>query len=350
MMTLVQPRLIAAVWLLAAPALAQSTAEPIDMDAAAKAAPLTRMQKELASVLTLWPGDYDNREQVQIDTDMGRKTMEQGAHRRVHAAVRRVDLPQIGAHVLYVEDYVDNDAAKSFRHGLYVLSADETSKSVRAALWGFREPAKWVGAVRDLDRLKALTAADLTETPGCDLLLRRDGDEIGGGSDPKTCITGKNRALDFQVRLTTEQVSFRERSLETKSGKTVEEFGGFAWHQMERARFFSCMIDPPRPQRRADGLGTYVVRIHDQGGTFTFKYVDGRTLFMSLRNTWSYNMNRKTLVVTLQENDENGAGLGYAWAQPGADRLGMNPLWIHIQCDLDTPENLQFQRSMRSVL
>jgi hypothetical protein len=342
--------LCAALSLAAAPVLAQSTAEPIDMDAALKAPALTRMQKEVASVMALWPGDYDNREQVQIDADMGRKTEAQGAHRRVHAAVRRVDLPRIGTHVLYIEDYVDNDASKSFRHGLYVLSAEETAKAVRVALWGFKEPQKWLGAVRDLDRLKALTRAELTETPGCDVLLRRDGDEIGGGTDPKTCLTAKNRALDFQLRLTSEQASFRERSVDAKSGKAVAEFGGFAWHQMERARFFSCMVDPPRPQRREDGVGTYTVRIHDQGGTFTFKYVDGRTLFMSLRNTWSYNMNRKTLVVTLQENDENGKGLGYAWAQPGADRLGMNPLWIHIQCDLDTPENLQFQRSMRSVL
>ena len=88
--------------LLVTPALAQSTAQPIDMNEAAKATPLTRMDKEVIAVMSMWPGDYDNREQVQIDTDMGRA---KGDHTRLHAAVRKVDLPELGPHLLYVEDY-----------------------------------------------------------------------------------------------------------------------------------------------------------------------------------------------------------------------------------------------------
>ena len=343
-------RILAAVGLsaqlLVTPALAQSTAQPIDMNEAAKATPLTRMDKEVIAVMSMWPGDYDNREQVQIDTDMGRA---KGDHTRLHAAVRKVDLPELGPHLLYVEDYNNNDAAQIVRHGIYEVMADNNGKSVRIKIYQFKDPAKWRGASNDLSKLKGLTRADLTESAGCDLTLKRDGDAFGGGTTAKTCVIGKAKAHDFQVRLMNDQVWFRERALNTKSEAVIDQVSHFAWHQLERARFFSCMIDPPRSSQKSNPPG-HVVRIHDQGGTFTFPYADGRALFMSLRNTWSYNMSRKTLVVTLQENDENGKGLGYAWSEPGADRLGMNPLWIHIQCDLETPENLEMQRRMRSVL
>lgn len=333
---------------------AQSTATPLDMSADAARPAKTRLEKEITTLMRLWPGDYDNREQVQIDVDMGRKTEADGAHLRAHAAVRAVDLPRVGAHVLYVEDYRQDDPAKVFRHGLYELAPDADGKGLRARMWGFKDGAKWWGAAREPARLSTLTRDDLVPATGCDLILRRDGDAFVGGTDPKTCLTDKDRALDFQVQVMADHVLFRERLLDPTSGAVKAAIGGFAWHRLLRARFFSCMIDPPRAMSRAapdaPGADGYVVAIHDQGGTFTFPYPDGRTIFLSLRNTWSYNMSRKTLVVTLQETDENGAGLGYAWSEPGADRIGFNPLWIHIQCDLETPENLELQRAMRGVL
>ncbi len=327
-------------------ALAQSTAQPIDMNEAATATPLTRMDKEVIAVMSMWPGDYDNREQVQIDTDMGRTKAE---HLRMHAAVRQVDLPAIGPHLLYIEDYNNNDTTQSVRHGIYEVMADNDGKSVRVKTYQFKDPTKWRGAGNDLGKLKTMSRADLAEVVGCDITLKRDGDAFGGGTTAKTCMIGKATARDFQARLMNDQVWLRERTINPKTAAVIDQTANFAWHQMERARFFSCMIDPPRSMQKP-GQNGHVVRIHDQGGTYTFPYADGRTLFMSLRNTWSYNMNRKTLVVTLQENDENGKGLGYAWSEPGADRLGMNPLWIHVQCDLATPENLEMQRRMRSVL
>jgi hypothetical protein len=334
-----------------APSHAQSTARPIDMSAAASAAKETRQDKEVAAVLNLWPGNFDNREQVQTNADMSRPS---SAHVRIHSAIRRVEVPELGQHILYVEDYRDNDPTALLHHRLYVLAADDLAKGVRITQFRFVNSPDYRGAINDLGRLSALTRADVLEQRGCDIVLRRDGDEFTGGTYPMTCRTDNGLGIDSQIWLSADSVRLRERTINIKSGRSVKEMAGFAWHQLERARFFSCMIDPPRsmvgPARDKPGEHGYVVRIHDQGGTFTFTHADGRTLFMSLRTTWSYNMNRKTLVVTLQENNENGAGLGYAWTEPGADRLGMNPLWIHIQCDLDTPDNIDMQRRMRNVL
>ena len=68
---------------------------------------------------------------------------------------------------------------------------------------------------------------------------------------------------------------------------------------------------------------------------------------MTLRNNWSYGMQRETLVVVVQEGDESGPTLVYGWTEPGADRIGVNPGWIRLQCDLDTPKMRKFQQWLR---
>lgn len=55
------------------------------------------------------------------------------------------------------------------------------------------------------------------------------------------------------------------------------------------------------------------VRIHDQGGTYPFTYRDGRDMVFTFRNNWSYGMQRETLVIVVQEGDESGPTLVYAW-------------------------------------
>jgi hypothetical protein len=87
--------------------------------------------------------------------------------------------------------------------------------------------------------------------------------------------------------------------------------------------------------------------MHDQGGTYFFAHPDGRPLVLTLRNTWSYGMYRETLAVVVQERDEAGPTLAYAWTEPGADRIGLNPSWIRVQCDLDTAENRRAQQELR---
>ncbi len=82
----------------------------------------------------------------------------------------------------------------------------------------------------------------------------------------------------------------------------------------------------------------YIV-LHDQGGVFFFDYPDGRPMVLTLRNYGSFSLYRETLVVVIQERDETGPTLTYAWAEIGADRIGFNPSWMRVQCDLDTPAN-----------
>ena len=269
---------------------------------------------------------------------------------RIHGQISRVKLPAFGEHVLYVEEYRDNDPTSTFRQRLYELSADEEEGAIRIKLHFFKDGKKYIGAHDNPSLLNGLTRDDTAVLEGCDVFLRRDVDALAGSMKKKTCAFGEGedrRYSDYQLRVSETGYWFRDRIQYYDTDETLEEFGPFTWHQLERARWFRCMIDFPyedggRPINTVD-----YVRIHDQGGTYPFTYRDGRDMVFTFRNNWSYGMQRETLVIVVQEGDESGPTLVYAWGQPGADRIGVNPGWIRLQCDLDTNKMRRFQDWLR---
>ncbi len=62
---------------------------------------------------------------------------------------------------------------------------------------------------------------------------------------------------------------------------------------------------------------------------------------------WSYGRQRETLVIVVQEGGDTSTTLVYGGAEPGSDRIGFNPDWIRLQCDLDTRKNRNFQHWLR---
>ncbi len=313
-------------------------------------APIGFLDMDLAYVMNLWSGEFDNREQVQFDTDGGKKDVAGGGHPRIHSFVARANVPALGSNVLYVEEYRDNDPSKIFRQRLYSVGVDKAAKAIRVKLHFFKDGKAYLGAHRDPAKLKGITAADVSSLDGCDLLLTRDADAIVGSMKPKACVfgeEGKKRYADYRVRLSKDQYWFSDRTRDAVTDALLEPAVELSPFVMERARPFVCMIDfpitPGKPQMRTDAY----VAVNDQGGTYPFKHPDGRDMVMTLRNNWSYGMQRETLVVVVQERDERGPTLSYGWSQGGADRIGVNPEWMRVQCDLDTPENRKAQQDLR---
>ena len=141
----------------------------------------TLLERELEYLMEVWPGDYDNREQLQHDADMGKPTYDSGAHLRVHGQISRVDLPAFGLYMLYVEEYKDDNPSSIFRQRLYELFADENENAIRIKLHFFNDRQKWLGAHNDPSILDGITRDDTTTLNNCDVFLHRDGDVVAGG-------------------------------------------------------------------------------------------------------------------------------------------------------------------------
>ena len=308
------------------------------------------LERELEYLVAIWPGDYDNREQLSFDTGVGKPDMASGGHLRVHSQVRRVNIPVLGEHVLYVEEYKHNDPTSIFRQRLYVLSADEAAKAIRLQLLFFKDGKRYLGSHNAPEQLAAITDDDVSSLAGCDVFIRRDGDWLVGAMQPKQCVFGEGdqrRYSDYQVRITPGQYWFRDRILNATTDEVMEQVADFSWHQLEQARWFSCMIDFPREPGGRPVVTHHYIKMHDQGGTFPFTHPDGRDMVLTMRNNWSYGMQRETFVIVVQEGDESGPTLVYAWGNPGADRIGVNPGYLRVQCDLDTPRQVQLQHWLR---
>ena len=52
-------------------------------------------------------------------------------------------------------------------------------------------------------------------------------------------------------------------------------------------------------------------------------------------------------MLAIQEGDESGPTLVYAWGSPGSDRIGVNPGYLRVQCDMDTPRQVSLQHGLR---
>lgn len=284
------------------------------------------LERELFYIMKIWPGEYDNQEQISYDTNAALgdtiKT------RRVHALVSRIDVPDLGSHVILVQEQYFSGEAPSHQQWLYALSADDESKAVRA------KPYALSGDLITRRTLNALNVRNAKPVKGCDLLLKRNVEALEGAHATDTCndasLSGKRMSISkdmFGVQLASSDKSLRH---------------------MERARWFACMIDVPKNIPNRSNHTQHYMTIHDQGGQYDFTHPDGREMTLLMRNTWSYGMHRETFFIGVFEGGVDGKLLVYSWGQPGADRIGMNPGYIRIQCDLDTKENVALQHGLRA--
>lgn len=312
---------------------------------AAQETGFTPQERELHYLFKMWPGDYDNQEQVSFDARArGEAVADQP---RVHGVVRAIDLPSLGEYVLYSEEREGDDPAKTRLRQIYVLSADEEARAVRVKSYAFKAPQRWRSVVGPEDSLAKVRARDLVFLEGCDILLRRDGESHAGAMEEASCRDGVDDGYrERHIRISEDYYSTKDR-LTNERGEEIDAIAGARARNMKRARWFACMVDVPKDIPGRSNYTQHYIKIHDQGGAFSFTHPDGREMTLLMRNTWSYGMQRETFFIGVFEGDASGKLLVYGWGMPGADRIGVNPGYVRIQCDLDTPENVALQKGLR---
>lgn len=310
----------------------------------------TLAERELEYLMVIWPGEYDNVEQLTFDQSVGKSNVEEGGHLRIHSFIDRVDLPAFGEYVLYVEETKNDDPKDIYRQCIYELIADDEKQGIQVKVHHFKNPKSHLSLGQGLPFSKDLKpGSDILEL-GCELMLRREGMAYVGKTIAKDCLEdqdNKGITIDYQVRISEEEYWFREQRYRASGKELLSEDQQLAWYNLEKARCFVCMIDFPRKEGGRPVETKHYIKIHDQGGKFEFDYKDGRHMVLGMRNTWSFGMQRETFVIFIQEGSQEGPTLIYSWGAPGADRIGFNPGWIRVQCDLDTPKNVELQQRLR---
>ena len=109
---------------------------------------------------------------------------------------------------------------------------------------------------------------------------------------------------------------------------------------LRRARPVTCWGSVRRDKPKADGSEDWTfqprLKIHDQGGRARIGGDGAREAVIRMRNVvWPSGNNRPSLVLYIHTPDAPDHAVSYAWADPGAARIGINLRWVQASCTVD---------------
>ena len=300
-------------------------------------------ERELDYLTHIWEGEYDNVEQLDFDKIQAKEGEKEQAHERVHVSVRQFQNSNFGVGAVYLEEYRNNDPKYLTRQCIYQLVPDDVEKALRVNVFHFKEKAPFLNGEKGFKAVSQLTPKSEVLEAGCPMLLRREGNGFKASMLQKDCPNTAS-TIDYGFAITEADFSFWEgaRVNEKPLSASLEK----SPYMLEKARCFSCMVDFPNDTNGRPTITKHYIDIWDQGGVFEFDYPDGRQMLLGMRNTWSFGMHRETFVIYILDQ-ETKKTLVYSWGEPGSDRIGMNPGWIRVQCDLATQRNRKLQQELR---
>jgi len=97
----------------------------------------------------------------------------------------RVNAPEIGAHVLYVEQASMRSLGEPYRQRLYHVTGTETGE-ITSTIYSLNNPGSAIGLCAR-DGIADFRITDVTERTGCTVFLTWTGDEFTGGTRGEEC-------------------------------------------------------------------------------------------------------------------------------------------------------------------
>lgn len=283
------------------------------------------------ALFALWPGEYDLTEETIVADTRGLPLLDGGASVRFQYVVRPVQLPALGSHVLYLEEFPYENPAAVRRQVLLLLepTTDNDSAAVRV-----RQYTRRAGARRST--VDSMVREDLESLPGCDLWLAQDGGQFRGGTRGQDCaVAGADLPsyIDYQMVVGDNLLWYRRRTLDLQNDDLLEEVAGFRYFELEQARLFNCRISWSADGSRAARRVLESVDVHDQGGRARFTTPDGRELELELHGRdWPAGSPRASLMLLLNEVPVTAQPLASSWTALGAAEIGLDIGWLAIYC------------------
>ncbi|HVW71225.1 MAG TPA: CpcT/CpeT family chromophore lyase, partial [Steroidobacteraceae bacterium] len=285
--------------------------------------------------------------------DNGINSWPENSERRVRSVVEPVELPWLGTHVLYFEEFLHDDPDNLRRQLLVKLEPSEgPTHGIRARLFTFVKPRAWSHLYLRPSLVAALTSDDVAAMSTCDLLFTHEGAQFRGTTSGHRCLDlreSKPRYIDYDLLVGQDLYWYRRRLLRKSDGEVQEEVIGFNWFELNTTQLYTCRIDWTEKDRPQDLRPLLRLDIQDQGGRGRFVTPDGRKLEITLHSDdWPFAVERDALVLVLQDQ---GAEIPFAtaWSSVDEEDISLTLSWLRIRCGPVVPDTdeLHAERARR---
>jgi hypothetical protein len=297
---------------------------------------------DVAALERLWSGVRDSSEQVVMTLERGAALWPQASERRVRTIIAPVDLAWLGPHVLYLEEFIEDDPQRTRRQLLLQLEpAAEPPHAVRVRLFTFTEAERWTHLNYRPALLASLTRADIAASAGCDLLLARSGEQFRGGTVGRRCLDSGSGTgyLDYQLVIGEELYWYRRRLLRQSDGELQQEVIGFNRFEPNEARLYECRIAWSSSDNARNLRPFVTLEMYEAGGRGHFVTPDRRAFELTLHGRdWPFAVDRDSLLLSLQEQGSEHP-LATAWAQMDAQQVSLDLGWLEVRCGALAPDS-----------
>jgi hypothetical protein len=289
-----------------------------------------------------WAGMYDTLEQ-QLYDESGLPALTAARTARIRTLVTPVSVPWLGAEVLYLEEFAQDDPQSPRRQVLLWLSSAVSagSQAVRVRQYTLREPARWRSMAQDHARVEALRQRDLEFMAGCDLLLTREGEQFRGGTLGRSClaVAGDTASyVDYRLLVGGELYWYDRRVLRSGNDEPLAESVGFDWFELHEARLFACRVRASNPAQASEHAPLATLNLHDQGGHARFATPDGKQFELQLHSRdWPFDANRDALILIVRELTADAPALASSWTPYDAEQIGVELDALAIRCGAMAP-------------
>ena len=297
---------------------------------------------DVEALQRLWSGVRDSSEQVVMSVERAETQWPQASERRVRTIVAPVSVPWLGAHLLYLEEFLEDNPENPRRQLLLQLERADAPAAVQVRLYTFVRPRHWTHLNYRPPLLASLAWADLVPSSGCDLTLTRSGEQFQGGTFGRGCLDGnsaQSRYLEYQLVISAELYWYRRRLLRHSDGELQEEVIGFNRFEPSEARLYACRIAWSASGAARDLHPLVTLDVYEEGGRSRFVTPDGRALELTLHGRdWPFALDRDALILLLQDQGRD-TPFATAWAQMGAQQIALQLGWLEVRCGSMVPES-----------
>ena len=257
--------------------------------------------------------------------------------------VAPVSVAWLGAQVLYLEEFIEDDPQEPRRQLLLQLEPVlGEPHAVRARLYTFASPQRWTHLNYRPPLVARLTRGDIVPSAGCELVLARAGDQFRGGTQGRRCLdvsSGNARYLDYQLVISEELYWYRRRALRQRDGELQEEVIGFNRFEPSEARLYACRIAWSASGSARDLRPLLTLDLYEAGGHARFVTPDGREFELTLHgHDWPFAVDRDALLLLLHEQGGDSP-LATSWAQMDAPQVGLELGWLEVRCGSMAPDS-----------